>query len=268
MSAHSVRGFLNPTWPPKMDHQGQVRTHIAFSAVQDEFLPSDPAFCVSFLFHFCTPVAATLPERSETCKNKSQQIFSVQPLISQPHSPIDVVFLKNSQGLRLMLSNVPMQSLPSWEGCFFKQGSHLITTPSPDKLPSPFLLPSPLHLPLKKLILPPVCLYWLARSWRCGSHQGGCVPRRGRPSSHLSRRPLLWRFHGGQPACARSGAVCVRNRPDRGLQPHTHAVRLPERGAYTLAGAGCVCTHVPIHVSMHFFCRKGRQWGRSYWVEG
>ena len=59
----------------------------------------------------------------------------------------------------------------------------------------------------------------------------------GGPEARRDRRPQLRGLHDREPAGA-LGPVPRRHRPQRRLQPHPHALRLPERAAHVLAGAG------------------------------
>lgn len=58
--------------------------------------------------------------------------------------------------------------------------------------------------------------------------------------SVLTRRCVMCRSDR-QPALPRAGAVRVRRRAERRVQPHAHPLRLPSGGAHAVAGAQRVC---------------------------
>ena len=67
------------------------------------------------------------------------------------------------------------------------------------------------------------------------------------PSARRRGRPQLRRVHDRQPAGALR-SVQGRHRRERRAQPHPDAVRLPERAAHALAGAGRLPEDVAVHV--------------------
>ncbi len=71
---------------------------------------------------------------------------------------------------------------------------------------------------------------------------------RHRPRARRRRRPQLRRVHDGEPAGALR-PVPRRHRPQRRLQPHAHAVRLPERAPHALGGARDLHQGVALHVA-------------------